>query len=309
MAEILGDLSHDSVNRFLLRENYEPRDLFALVEKFIAPSGGILSVDDTVIEKLYSDTRNAELIGYFWSGKYHQVIKGLNLIVLYYGDKSGKGVPVNYRIYDPKEEKTKNEYFREMVEEIISWGLKPRIVTGDSWYSGVENLKFLRNRGLGFLFGIAQNRTVSVERGNPVRVDSLAISDEGLPAHLKGFGQIKLFRKDFKKGDSRHYIMYRPEPEVLAEITREEFESAHDAHWEIENFHRAIKQVCGIARFMVRDSRAIRNHIFGSLTAFIHLEKMRAEATISNWYELQRNLFTSVIREYIVNNLTGACPN
>lgn len=247
MAEILGDLSHDSVNRFLLRENYEPRDLFALVEKFIAPSGGILSVDDTVIEKLYSDTRNAELIGYFWSGKYHQVIKGLNLIVLYYGDKSGKGVPVNYRIYDPKEEKTKNEYFREMVEEIISWGLKPRIVTGDSWYSGVENLKFLRNRGLGFLFGIAQNRTVSVERGNPVRVDSLAISDEGLPAHLKGFGQIKLFRKDFKKGDSRHYIMYRPEPEVLAEITREEFESAHDAHWEIENFHRAIKQVCGIA--------------------------------------------------------------
>ncbi|MEG3436238.1 hypothetical protein V0288_03830, partial [Pannus brasiliensis CCIBt3594] len=126
---------------------------------------------------------------------------------------------------------------------------------------------------------------------------------------VKGFGQIKLFRKDFKKGDSRHYLMYLPELKALAGITRREFESVHDYHWGIESFHRAIKQVCGVGRFMVRESQAIRNHIFCSLTAFIRLEKMRAEAMISNWYEVQRNLFTSVIREYIVNNLTSACPN
>jgi hypothetical protein len=53
-------------------------------------------------------------------------------------------MPVNYRIYDKEEAKTKNDYFREMVLEVISWGLKPKIVTGDSWYSGVENLKFLK---------------------------------------------------------------------------------------------------------------------------------------------------------------------
>ncbi|KYC35733.1 hypothetical protein WA1_07985 [Scytonema hofmannii PCC 7110] len=28
LAEIMEDLSHDSVNRFLLRERYEPKDLF-----------------------------------------------------------------------------------------------------------------------------------------------------------------------------------------------------------------------------------------------------------------------------------------
>jgi hypothetical protein len=28
--------------------------------------GGILSVDDTVVEKIYSDPKNAELISYFW---------------------------------------------------------------------------------------------------------------------------------------------------------------------------------------------------------------------------------------------------
>jgi hypothetical protein len=83
LAEILGDVSHDSVNRFLLRERYDPYDLFEMVKTIINLTGGILSVDDTVIEKLYSNPRYAELIGYFWSGKYHKSIKGLNLITLY----------------------------------------------------------------------------------------------------------------------------------------------------------------------------------------------------------------------------------
>ncbi|MBE9247618.1 IS701 family transposase, partial [Dolichospermum sp. LEGE 00240] len=81
----------------------------------------------------------------------------------------------------------------------------------------------------------------------------------------------------------------------------------HDTHWGIESFHRAIKQVCGICRFMVRDSQAIKTHIFCSLQAFARLEKMRSENIISNWYEVQRNLFTLVVRDYIVDNLTNAC--
>ena len=53
-----------------------------------------------------------------------------------------------------RREKPKTITKREMVSEIIKWGVKPKIVTGDSWYSGVENLKFLKNQKLGFLFGI-----------------------------------------------------------------------------------------------------------------------------------------------------------
>jgi hypothetical protein len=32
---------------------------------------------------------------------------------------------------------------------------------------------------------------------------------------------------------------------------------------------------------------------------------MRSENIISNWYELKRNLFILVVREYIVDNLTN----
>lgn len=313
LAEILENVSHDSVNRFLLRERYEPKDLFDTVKNIINLKGGILSVDDTVIEKHYSNPESAELIGYFWSGKYHKSIKGLNLITLYYSDSQENSVPVNYRIYDKKEGKTNKgfsrmyDYFQEMLLEVITWGLKPRIVTGDSWYSSVANLKFLRNQKLGFLFGVEKNRTVSNQPGKYSQVSTLRIPDEGLITHLKEFGFIKLLRKDFKKGDSRHYILYLPNAEKLINISRKEFITIHDTHWGIEAFHRAIKQVCGICKFMVRNTSAIKTHIFCSLQAFVRLEKMRSTNSISNWYQLQRNLFTLVIREYILSNLSDIC--
>lgn len=78
------DLSHDSVNRFLVRESYEPVDLFNEVKQDIDLIGGTLSIDDTVIEKLYSQANLSDFIGYFWSGNKHKTIKGINLITLFY---------------------------------------------------------------------------------------------------------------------------------------------------------------------------------------------------------------------------------
>ena len=51
LAEIMGDLSHDSVNRFLERERYEPKDLFDEESARIELSGGIVSVDDSVLDR------------------------------------------------------------------------------------------------------------------------------------------------------------------------------------------------------------------------------------------------------------------
>ncbi len=93
-------------------------------------------------EKLYSNIDKAELIGYYWSGKHHKAIKGINLITLYYTDINGVNVPVNYRIYNKRDGKTKNDYLREMIDEVINWGIKARNITTDSWYSSKQNLKF-----------------------------------------------------------------------------------------------------------------------------------------------------------------------
>ena len=90
MAEIVKT-SHDSVNRFLLREAYEPKDLFDEAKPHINLIGGTLSVDDSVLDKPYS--HKMALVGYFWSGKHHRTVKGINLITLYYTDVAGQHFP------------------------------------------------------------------------------------------------------------------------------------------------------------------------------------------------------------------------
>jgi hypothetical protein len=81
-------------------------------------------------------------------------VKGIGLITLLYTDLKGVSLPVNFRLYDKSVGKTKNDYFQEMVKEVLLWGLRPGIVTADSWYASTANFKFLRNQQLGFpLFG------------------------------------------------------------------------------------------------------------------------------------------------------------
>ena len=154
LSQILNNLSHDSVNRFLITQKYEPQDLFEQVKEFIVLKGGTLSVDDMVIDKPYSNPLKSELIDYFWSGKHHKTVKGINIITLYYTDINGISVPINYRIINKQERKTKHEYFLEMLEEIKEWGLFPSMITGDSWYGKKETLKFFKDKEQSFLFAI-----------------------------------------------------------------------------------------------------------------------------------------------------------
>jgi len=97
--------------------------------------------------------------------------------------------------------------------------------------------------------------------------------------------------------------MYTPEKDALLLISRTEFEELHSIHWGIECYHRAIKQVCGIERFMVRTTSAIKTHFFSAIRAFTQLELMRSEELIENWYELQRNLSVQVTRDFILEHL------
>ena len=179
------NISHDSVNRFLNREAYDGEDLFNEVKPLLNLKGGTLSVDDSVLDKPYANY--IAFIGYFWSGKHHACVQGINLVTMYYTDTQGDHYPVNFRIVDKSEKKTKNEYALEMLDEVLTWGLKPAMVTGDSWYSSANNLKAIKNNDLGFMFAIKSNRTVSIEKGVWQQVQKLNIPENGLVVWLKDF--------------------------------------------------------------------------------------------------------------------------
>ena len=295
LAEVM-DISHDSVNRFLQREAYTPVDLFKESKIGLEFKGGTLSVDDSILDK--PDSHHMALVGYFWSGKHHRVVKGINLITLYYSDVHGQHRPVNYRLYDKAEGKSKNDYFQDLFAEVLAWGLEPAFVTGDSWDSGLDNLKTVRNHALGFLFALESNRLVSIDKGSWVQVQQLEIPDEGREVWLRGFGQVKLFRTQLKD-QRRHYAVHLPDSGSLAGFGRDAFLRLHDQHWQIEQYHRTIKQVCHVEHFQVRDQVPIQNHIFSALCGYVQLQRMCARELISNCYRLQRDLFKDVVAPFI----------
>jgi hypothetical protein len=295
LAEVM-EVSHDSVNRFLLREDYTPQDLFNEVRSSLNLKGGTVSVDDSVLDKPYSQL--TDLIGYFWSGKHHGVVKGINLITLYYTDPQGHHQPINYRIYDKTANKTKNDYFQEMFADVLAWGLEPAFVTGDSWYSSGANLKMIKNHHQGFLFALESNRLVSLEKGQWLQVQQAVIPDDGLLGYLRGFGTVKVFRT-WLKNQPRHYALYQPNDEGWAAFERPAFLKRHDQHWQIEQYHRTLKQVCHIEHFQVRQPTAIRNHLFAAICGYVHLQQLRAAKVIHNCYRLQRELFNEVIAAFI----------
>lgn len=301
LSEVMGDLSHDSVNRFLDRERYVPKDLFDEEKNKIDLIGGVLSVDDSVLDKPYSDPKKVHFVSYLWSGKHKRVVKGINLITLYYTDVHGVSVPVNYRLYDKSENKSKNDYFREMLSEVLAWGLSPSWVTGDAWYSNLANLKYIRKLGLNFLFGVESNRLISVKKGQYIQIQTV----EDWPkqgalktVYLKNYGNVKIIRQLYKKV-YRYYIVGMADLSKLDEVTYVDFERLHKLHWKIETYHRAIKQVCNIERFQVRKEYSIRTHIFCSLSAFVKLELMRFEKNIDTWYQIKKELFLESMKKFI----------
>jgi hypothetical protein len=278
LGEVMS-ISHDSVNRFLNRESYTGRDLYDEASPSLNLKGGTLSVDDSVLDKPYS--QYMALVSHFWSGKHHRAVKGINLVTLYYTDIQGKHQPVNFRVVDKAEGKTKNGYCQDMLAEVLEWGIEPAFVAGDSWYGGVDNLKLIKKHQIGLLFALESNRLVSVEKGSWAQVRQLDIPEDGLVVWLKNFGHAKLFRTQLKD-QLRHYISALPSDGQTEAFDRNAFTEQHDRHWQIEQYHRTIKQVCNIERFQVRSKGAIKKHLFAAICGFVQLQKLSFAAVINN---------------------------
>ena len=73
----------------------------------------IVSIDDTVLDKPYS--QHMDLVSYFWSGKHHRSVKVIHLLTLYATDQNGQNIPINFRIYDKSESKTKGGVSKSML--------------------------------------------------------------------------------------------------------------------------------------------------------------------------------------------------
>ena len=277
------ELSHDSISRWLENSHCQPKDIWASAEKQVIGTRGVIVADETVLNK--SRSEKIELVRWQYSGDEHDIVKGIGMLNFLWVDESSQVCPMDLRIYEPKEDgKTKNDHFREMLKAAKRREVKPEAVIADCWYSSLNNLKMIRDLGWNWVMGLKKNRSVNRRQ----RLEDLTIPDEGLRVHLRGYGWIHVFWFVAKNGRTEYFGTNMENP------TRKDIESLVRKRWEIEVFHRELKQTCGLEHCQSRTGRVQRNHIVLSVLGWIKSADVRRINHLS-FYQQQWNVVKQAI--------------
>lgn len=286
--------AHDAFTRLLHRLEPDAGQVWLEAKTQVRLNQGILVLDDSTLDKPFA--KHMGLVGRHWSGKHHAVVSGINLITLLWTD-GDRAVPTDYRIFDKATDGlTKNDHFTEMLKAAKQRGFCPSMVCFDSWYASTDNLKLIRNESWHFLTRLKSNRLINPDREGLKPVSEVEITESGRVVWLKGFGLVKVFRIDGKDGIKEHWVTSDVE---MSDLERLKYAGYA---WQIEHYHRGIKQDCLIERAQVRSSRAWRNHIGLCLRAFLRIESYCYHKGIS-WVQAKTDIIRNAVRSYISNPL------
>jgi hypothetical protein len=284
--------AHDAYTRLLQRTPPDSAALWQEVRPLVKRQSGVLVIDDSTLDKPYA--RHMALVTRHWSGKHGQVVQGINLISLVWSDGEAR-LPCDFRLYDKGQDGlSKNDHFQHLVNQAHERGFEPEVVAFDSWYASLPNLKLLRTYEWDWLTQLKSNRQVSVDRSGNRAVSELIIPANGLVVHLKGYGWIKVFRTVGTNGDAEYWATSK-----LDMTLQQAADYALDA-WQIEVYHRSLKQFTGIERGQFRLEIAQRNHIGLAIRAFVRLEVHRLQRQIS-YFEAKTVIIREAIRAYLAH--------
>ena len=322
LAEHLDATSHDAVSDYLRRERHTARDLWKLAEPLIRDGpDAYLILDDSVQNKAHS--RKIERVKRQYSGAEHGLVRGIGVVNLVHasgktpptsgaagGAAGGAVYPIDFRIYEPRHDgKTKNEHFREMLAHAFAdKRIEARTVLFDAWYASVENLKMIHRADRVFVTTLKSNRLVSLSAASGyVHLDEIDWTPErrvsGVRVRLQALPfDLHLFKAVAPDGDVDWLVTNRPalgsvggpDPILTTALVRDE----NAVRWQIEEMHRALKQLCGTEKCQCRKQRSQRNHLALCYHAYLSL-KVKAEATGQTVYRLRSGLF----REYLCAEL------
>jgi len=285
--------AHDAFTRLLHRLEPEPDQLWSEVWRQVERRRGVLVLDDSTLDKPYA--RHMDLVTRHWSGKHRDVVRGINLLTLLWSDGE-RLIPVDYRIYDKATDgKTKNDHFRDLLDRAYTRGFEPECVLFDSWYASLENLKAVRSYGWAWLTRLKRDRQVNPDGTGNRPLEACTIAESGSRVHLRGYGFICVFWIVPTNGNTEDAEYWASSEVEMQEPTRE-----HYAHlsWGIEQYHRGLKQHCGVERSQVRAARAQRNHIGLAIRAFVRLERNRIRTGMS-WWEAKTSIVREAVRAYL----------
>ena len=298
------EISHDKVTRFLNQPASGSKKLWLDVKKDVRQlqgrDEGILSIDDMVSEKPYTDENL--IMSWHYSHSKKCLVKGVNLltVMVRYGDVS---LPIGYEVVKKdihyseiktrKEKRkasvSKNTHFRHLLSQAVENNIKFKWILSDSWFASKENMKYIHHdiKRL-FIFGIKSNRCVAMTEVDKQtgRYQSLrnAPLEANVPVrvYLKDISFPVLLMKDvFKNEDGSTGTRYLVTNDLSLDVNQ--ILELYKKRWSIEEYHKSVKQNTSFEKSPTRTVRSQLNHIFCSIMAFCKLERLKIKTTLNHF--------------------------
>jgi Transposase DDE domain len=297
LSDHISGVSHDSIADFLQSQRLTARSLWEHAKSLIDDTEeSFLIVDDSVQEKPHA--KAIELVYPHYSGNKHAVVRGIDIVNLVHSSGDGDYYPIDYRIYAPEYAKeTKNDYFLAMLKDAIEVRkLRARYVLFDSWYASANNLKYIHRQGRIFYTTLKSNRLVSLSKeAGYVHLQAIEWTQErlitGILVKLKEVPfLVRLFKVVAKNGDIDWVITNDSRQDLTTAIVR----VRNDVRWDVECFHRELKQLTGIEKCQCRSAWAQRNHIALCYQAWLAL-KVHAMKLKKTLYRVQNELLSNYL--------------
>jgi DDE superfamily endonuclease len=322
LAQLIDNgYSHDQISRFLSQGKFDNKDFWKCVKNLIRQvetATSCLIIDDTLEEKPYS-TEN-DIICWHFDHCTNQMVKGINIVnFLYSSDKlpnESINLPCAFEVvskteeyFDKKTQKikrrspiTKNEIVLDRLRTLVQMNrLTFKYVLWDTWFSSKENLAFVHD-DLKKLFVVAlkSNRTVALSeadkrQGKFKKVEELDFqNNQTYEVWLKGldFPVLAVKQVFINKGGSTG-DMYLITNDL--ELSFHDICTIYQKRWNVENFHKSLKQNAALEKSPTKYEVTQSNHIFASMIAYCKLEILKVKKNI-NHFQLKKRLYMQALK-------------
>lgn len=313
--------SHDQISRFLAQSKFTQKDFWTMVKPIIRKverDDAVLAIDDVIMEKPHS-TEN-DIISWHWDHSKSCNVKGINILNFLYHVTlpSGEAIslPVSFEIiekteqfYDEKAKKvkrrssvTKNELLRNRLRTLVQLNrLKFKYVVWDTWFSSKENFEYVHyNLKQLFVGALKSNRTVALSKedklqGKFVKVDQLDLQpNRTCKVWVKGLDfEVLLAKQVFTNKDGSSGELYLVTNDLS--LSNEDACAIYEKRWNVEVFHKSLKQNAGLEKSPTKYEVTQSNHIFASMIAFCKLELLKLKEN-TNHFALKSRLYLKAIK-------------
>jgi hypothetical protein len=310
-----GAISHDQIQRFLASSVKSGADLWQVVKPYvrqIQSDEGVLIVDDSISEKLYTDEN--KIICWHWDHSKSRSIKGINFITAMY-HVAEVSLPVSYQLVEKtdfyidkktgKEKRrsavSKNEHYQQLLKQAVKNQLPFRYVLNDVWFASAKNMMFVKHElKREFVMPLKTNRKVALSlddknNGRYVRIDELAIDpNTAMIIYLEAVDlSLKLIKQVFANADGSSGILYLVTSDI--DLTYDEMTTIYGKRWNVEPYHKSLKQNVSLSKSPTKTVTTQSNHLFAALCGYIKLELLKI-ATKTNHFALKSKLYMKALR-------------